>query len=183
MQMQPLTAKEQYWATRALRAEALLTAQEHHKKEVKNLEHVQEMRLQRELAMISKEYKEKQTMLEKLLAVLAAVVAILILVIIYLTIHYARHSTQIQHKQQERWWAAIGASHFTIPILSPFTSVVEHDTSAIGSKVIATIATVTACLVYFIFRHWLSSKQTNKPVSSAPRMISAATQMLPSIDR
>jgi len=44
--MQPMTAREQYWATRALRAEALLAAQESHKKEVKTLEHVQEMKLQ-----------------------------------------------------------------------------------------------------------------------------------------
>jgi hypothetical protein len=42
--VQPLTAAEQYWATRALKAEALLAAQERHKKEVRNLGHENDMK-------------------------------------------------------------------------------------------------------------------------------------------
>jgi hypothetical protein len=37
VEIQPLTASEQYWATRALKAEALLSAQESHHREVRSL--------------------------------------------------------------------------------------------------------------------------------------------------
>ena len=40
----PLTAIEQYWATRALKAEALLVAQDNYRKEFKTMEHVQDMK-------------------------------------------------------------------------------------------------------------------------------------------
>ena len=42
--IQPLTATEQYWATRALKAEALLVVQETHKQEVRNLGHENDMK-------------------------------------------------------------------------------------------------------------------------------------------
>ena len=40
----PLTVTEQYWATRALKAEALLVAQDNYKKEFKTMEHAQDMK-------------------------------------------------------------------------------------------------------------------------------------------
>ena len=40
----PLTATEHYWATRALKAEALLLAQDNYKKEFKTMEHAQDMK-------------------------------------------------------------------------------------------------------------------------------------------
>lgn len=40
----PLTATEHYWATRALKAEALLVAQDNYKKEFKIMEHAQDMK-------------------------------------------------------------------------------------------------------------------------------------------
>jgi len=49
-------------------------------------------------------------------------------------------------------------AHFTIPILSPFTSVVEHETSVIGSKTLAVFAFVLAAFFYFVFRHWLARR-------------------------
>lgn len=65
------------------------------------------------------------------------------------------------------------ALHFTIPILSPFTSVVsgpssylhagvhsvqvEHETSAINSRTVAIVAVVAAALAYGCFRYWLRS--------------------------
>ena len=42
--LKPLTAVEQYWATRALKAEALLAAQDNHRKEFKTMECVQDMK-------------------------------------------------------------------------------------------------------------------------------------------
>lgn len=40
----PLTPIEQYWATRALKAEALLAAEDEHRKEYKTMEHMQDMK-------------------------------------------------------------------------------------------------------------------------------------------
>ena len=40
----PLTVTEQYWATRALKAEALLVAQDNYRKEFKTMEHAQDMK-------------------------------------------------------------------------------------------------------------------------------------------
>ena len=40
----PLTVTEQYWATRALKAEALLVAQDNYRKEYKTMEHAQDMK-------------------------------------------------------------------------------------------------------------------------------------------
>jgi len=47
------------------------------------------------------------------------------MLIIYLSTYYTRNSFPQRHKDGLGWWSAIGASHFTIPILSPFTSVVS----------------------------------------------------------
>ncbi|KAF8198999.1 hypothetical protein BJ912DRAFT_685827 [Pholiota molesta] len=165
-QPRPLTATEQYWATRALRAEALLEAQHAHKKEVQTMGAAHDMQRERELSALAKEYKEKHAYLERLLIFLLALIVLLVLLIIYLTTHYTRHSLLMQSKQQERWWSAIGASHFTIPILSPFTSVVEQETSLVGTRLIATLAVIIACFSYFAFRHWLVN-QTKTPGSSS----------------
>ncbi len=43
-EFQPQTPNEHYWAARASKAEALLTAQEAHRKEVKTLGHYQELK-------------------------------------------------------------------------------------------------------------------------------------------
>jgi hypothetical protein len=40
----PSTVTEQYWATRALKAEALLVAQDNYRKEFKTMEHAQDMK-------------------------------------------------------------------------------------------------------------------------------------------
>lgn len=42
--IQPLTAAEQYWATRALKAEALLAANEAHQRELRSTTYSQEIR-------------------------------------------------------------------------------------------------------------------------------------------
>jgi len=164
--VQPLTAAEQYWATRALKAEALLAAQETHKKEIRNLGHENDMKREWELKLLAKEHKEKHAALEKLLTFLLVIIAVLLILIIYLATHYTRHSMLLQHKQHERWWSTIGTSHFTIPILSPFTSVVEHEASLIGTRLIVTLVAIGACLAYMTFRHWFANQL--KRASSGP---------------
>ncbi|PPQ65356.1 hypothetical protein CVT26_000071 [Gymnopilus dilepis] len=181
--MQSLTGGEQYWAARALKAEALLTANHGYYKDVKAVEEVQDMKRERELNRLAQEYKEKHAALERLLIFLVGLIVLLIGVIIYLATHYARHSMHLQLKQHERWWSAIGASHFTIPILSPFTSVVEQETSVVGAKLLGTLAAVMACLGYFAFRHWLN-KQSRSSTSLLTNVTNGASATISrSIDR
>ncbi|KAF9480358.1 hypothetical protein BDN70DRAFT_931823 [Pholiota conissans] len=174
-QPRPMTATEQYWATRALRAEALLEAQHEHKKEVQTMGEAHDIKRERELAALAKEYKEKHAYLEKLLIFLLSLIALLVLLVIYLATHYTRHSLLMQSKLQVRWWSAIGASHFTIPILSPFTSVIEQETSVIGTRLIATVSAILACVSYFAFRHWLVNQAQVPATSSANSSITNAT--------
>ena len=42
--VEPLTAREQFWATRALKAEALLSAQQTHHRELKSMSYTQEVK-------------------------------------------------------------------------------------------------------------------------------------------
>ncbi|KAJ3509224.1 hypothetical protein NLJ89_g5330 [Agrocybe chaxingu] len=182
--IQAMTAAEQCWATRALKAEALLAAQETHQKEVKVLGHTHDAKRERELSLLAKEYKEKHASLERLLIFLLVLIALLVVLVIYLATHYTQHSMLLAHKSQTSWWSAIGASHFTIPILSPFTSVVEQENSVIGAKFIGTFAAIAACLVYMIFRHWLSVKPSAS-ITSRSMNSSASTPfaMTRAIDR
>ncbi|KAF5310714.1 hypothetical protein D9619_008159 [Psilocybe cf. subviscida] len=159
----PLTAGEQHWAARALRAEALLQVELQHKQEFRALGHDHDVKRERELASLAKEYKEKHVSMERLLIFLVVLIGVLVLLIMYLATHYTRHSLLMQQKSHDRWWSAIGASHFTIPILSPFTSVVEQETSVIGAKIIGSVAAIAACFGYFAFRHWLSNKGKGAP--------------------
>ncbi len=52
-------------------------------------------------------------------------IVLLVVFIIYLATHFVQHYLYPEHKGRPGWRSAIGASHFTIPILSPFTSVVR----------------------------------------------------------
>ncbi|KAI9458518.1 hypothetical protein HD554DRAFT_1707252 [Boletus coccyginus] len=47
-------------------------------------------------------------------------------------------------------------SHFTIPILSPFTSVVEHETGVFGTKAVAIFVVIIGIAVYAALKHRLS---------------------------
>ncbi|TFK37998.1 hypothetical protein BDQ12DRAFT_133888 [Crucibulum laeve] len=148
--VQPLTAAEQYWAARALKAEALLSAQEAHHKELRSVAYNQEMKRNYEISKLTKEHKEKHAGLERLVMILITTLLCLVGVLIYLATHYTRHQTAMQ---RSRWSLP---SHFTIPILSPFTSVVEKETSVLGTKVISLMVLSSAGLAYLAFRHWLA---------------------------
>ncbi|TEB34296.1 hypothetical protein FA13DRAFT_1729807 [Coprinellus micaceus] len=114
----------------------------------------QELKRARELEKLMEQHQEKHVYLEKLVMVLAGVILVLILVIIYLATHLTRHASKAQ-----RHWLSL-PSHFTIPILSPFTSVVEQETSVFSTRVIGIITVVLGVLAYFIFRHWFNSGRT-----------------------
>ncbi|KAF6756289.1 hypothetical protein DFP72DRAFT_282951 [Ephemerocybe angulata] len=154
MEMQAYSAREQLWATRALKAEALLAAHQDHHRELRSVTYSQDLKHSRELEKLMLQHQEKHAYLERLVTILAAVIVALVVVIIYLATHHTRHASKVQ-----RHWLAGLPSHFTIPILSPFTSVVEQETSVFGARTIAIITVVLGALAYMIFRHWFNSSR------------------------
>ncbi|KAJ7481792.1 hypothetical protein FB451DRAFT_137380 [Mycena latifolia] len=141
--LQPRTSSEQYWAARALTAETLLSARLEHQRELRSLSYAEESKRVKELMA----HDARHAKLERL--VLALLAAVLLLVIALLN---------IAHSDRPARGPKLPA-HFTIPILSPFTSVVEHETSVVGSKTLAVFAFVLAGLAYFVFRHWLARRR------------------------
>ncbi|GLB45218.1 hypothetical protein LshimejAT787_2001230 [Lyophyllum shimeji] len=130
----------QYWAARAFSAETLLSARTVHQSELRDLVRAEEVKRAYEIALLENVHKERHASLERLVSMLLGLVAVLLVLVIYLATHYTRQST------------ARTPSHFTIPILSPFTSVVEHETSVVGSKTIALVLVVIAVLSYVFIR-------------------------------
>ncbi|KAG2356342.1 hypothetical protein BDR07DRAFT_1423579 [Suillus spraguei] len=128
----PRTSVEQYWAARALVAETVLTTrvQQEIGKEEKQTN---------QFAALLRASEQRQSRLEKFVATLVACFMLLFLALIYILLRDSPKSK--------------GASHFTIPILSPFTSVVEHETGIIGVKSVSIFIIVLGILSYAIFRH------------------------------
>ncbi|KAF8651121.1 hypothetical protein AX16_004867 [Volvariella volvacea WC 439] len=137
----PISPVEQYWAARALKAEALLGAQERHREELKAILEQEDSKRQREIAALEQHHREKHASLERLITILISSVFILISVIIYLSIH-----TTSRNKRSSML-------HFTIPVLSPFTSVVENETSVMGTKALVGLFLTAALLIYMLVRH------------------------------
>ncbi|KAF9010258.1 hypothetical protein BDQ17DRAFT_1347843 [Cyathus striatus] len=147
--IRPQTSVEQYWAARALKAEALLSAQDRHDNELRNVTSIQDDRRLKEIAELNQQYNEKHAVMERLVIILIGSIVSLVALIIYLAAHY----TQETNSRRSRWSLPL---HFTIPILSPFTSVVEHETSMFGTKMLSVMVITFACFAYFAFKHWLS---------------------------
>lgn len=147
----PKSRTEQYWAARALSAETLLTARTEHQWEIRDLTRYQEERRSTEVAALTKAHDERLAKLEKLIIILIGVLVLFAaaLFFVYVT------SAPLNPRNDPR---GKSFAHFTIPILSPFASVVEHETSTVGAKTILSISMVFATLVYFAFRYWLSSR-------------------------
>ncbi|KAJ7701922.1 hypothetical protein B0H17DRAFT_1004815 [Mycena rosella] len=145
--LQPRTNAEQYWAARALSAETLLAARLEHQRELRSFSYDEECKRARELAA----HDARHAKLERL--VLALLAALFLLVLALLNLAGADSSAARGRKVP---------AHFTIPILSPFTSVIEHETSVIGSKTLAIFAFVLAGLAYFVFRHWLARRRQHE---------------------
>ncbi|KAJ7248122.1 hypothetical protein B0H12DRAFT_1072730 [Mycena haematopus] len=144
--LQPRTSAEQYWAARALTAETLLVARLEHHRELRSLSYVEETKRAKEQAA----HDARHAKLERLIFALLVMLLLLVLALL----HLAHKSASASASRPRRL-----PSHFTIPILSPFTSVVEHETSVIGSKTLAVFAFAFAGLAYFVFRHWLARRR------------------------
>nr|GAT58088.1 predicted protein [Mycena chlorophos] len=127
----PRTRVEQYWAARAFAAETTLLGYEHG-----------ELRRAKDQAR----HDARHAKLERLVLILLVLVATLVLGLLALTFSHSRSPSH--HAKSPP------AKHFTIPILSPFTSVIEHETSVVGSTTLAVIVLACAAAGYAMFRHW-----------------------------
>ncbi|KAF4579574.1 hypothetical protein AB1N83_009057 [Pleurotus pulmonarius] len=145
---------EAYWASRALMAESALAAQVSRQDALQYLSYKQEIQSAKNLAVLGSENDAKHAMLERVVLLLIGCVILLVSVVIYLAV-----STHHRSSKQASSWLTL-PSHFTIPILSPFTSVVEHESSALSSRTIAMLILSLACLLYFMFRLWLHRRPT-----------------------
>ncbi|KAG1733325.1 hypothetical protein EDB19DRAFT_1896645 [Suillus lakei] len=141
----PRTFVEQYWAARALVAETVLTTRVQHQKEMAEVRLGEEEKRTNQIAALVRANEQRQSRLEKFVAVLVACFMLLFLALIYILLRDSPKSK--------------GASHFTIPILSPFTSVVEHETGVISARSVSIFIVVLGILSYAIFRHWFSKKR------------------------
>ncbi|KAF5365218.1 hypothetical protein D9758_005442 [Tetrapyrgos nigripes] len=148
----PRSRVEQYWAARALSAETLLTAKTEHHIEVKNLTYEGDFRRAQEVAELTRMHNEKLARLERLIMILLGFIAIFFGAIFVAYVNAS--SSSLRAASSHRPW-----THFTIPILSPFASVVEQEVSVVGTRTITTGIIIFACLAYLMFRYWLTKSQ------------------------
>ncbi|TFK53000.1 hypothetical protein OE88DRAFT_1330090 [Heliocybe sulcata] len=147
--VQPQTEREQYWAARALVAETLLSQESHHHEEIRRVISLEELKRSREISEIRTIYDRGQTKLEAFIMVLLAILAIF--TFLTLGVVLKGHSEQKGlHKP---------SAHFTIPILSPFTSVIEHEMATLSFRTIACFTLFGSLLLYAIYRHWVGRLQ------------------------
>lgn len=99
----------------------------------------------RELAVIGQANDERLAKIEKFIMILVSLVALLAVAVVMLV--FGHHRTAYGHLPTH------GKSHFTIPILSPFSSVVETELSVIGSRTIIAIACMLIVVGYLLIRH------------------------------
>ncbi|KAI0634511.1 hypothetical protein C8Q77DRAFT_1112744 [Trametes polyzona] len=74
-------------------------------------------------------------------------IAVVVLAVSILSIVFCR-----QHKpaaEASRW---LGPMHFTIPILSPFASVIEHETSAVNVQLVAVLVLFAGIFGFLWYR-------------------------------
>lgn len=142
----PDSSAARYWAARAATAEVLLAERSKHAYELRSVIHEEDAKRREEIAALHGAHEERQRKLERI--VMCCIVVLVVVVLCLLGTHYLASS-----RKPER-----GATHFTIPVLSPFTSVVEHETSAWGARIIVPALMIVAMLAWGVFRHWSDRK-------------------------
>ncbi|KAK7680373.1 hypothetical protein QCA50_016613 [Cerrena zonata] len=147
---QQMTTSEQYWAARALTAETMLTANAQYQLELRNLSESEQMKRSGEIAALQKQHEERHSKLERLAFLLLTWVMVMVAVIIYLVLK--NHNVPVSSRFST-------PLHFTIPVLSPFTSVVEQETSVVNARIIAVVSLFGAATVYGCFRYWISHQR------------------------
>jgi len=146
-----MASGEQYWAARALTAETMLSAVASHQEELRVVAATHEEKRTQEIAALHEHHHRKQTKLERLALLLVTWLIVMMTVTMYLLAR-GHHYTPPPSK-----WAA--PLHFTIPFLSPFTSVVEQEHSVVSTRVMALMVLAFAATCYGCFRYWLSYRR------------------------
>ncbi|KAJ3984355.1 hypothetical protein F5890DRAFT_1517784 [Lentinula detonsa] len=154
----PRSESEQYWTARALKAETLLISKKEHFEHLQSVTVEQETKRVTEVAQLTKLYDERLVKLERLLAILLGVLFLLTFLTFFSNL-FLTHQGREARSAQNQW------PHFTIPILSPFASVVEHEVSVVGSRTIFGSCLIIAGLAYFLLRHWINSNIRLRPAS------------------
>ncbi|KAF8262645.1 hypothetical protein EI94DRAFT_1743096 [Lactarius quietus] len=142
----PDSSAARYWAARAVTAEVLLAERNKHAHELRGVINEEDAKRREEIAALHRANEARQKKMEWAVICCIAVLAVVLLCL--LVIHTLASSRT----------PARGATHFTIPVLSPFTSVVEHETSAFGARTIVPGLMIVATLAWAVFRHWTSQK-------------------------
>jgi len=144
--VQPRSRVEHYWAARALKAETLLSARIVHHQELRSLTSEEELKRSQALKVLARESDAKLARMEKFVLVLLGSLLFFALLVVYLL----THPNYRNHPPPSHWSLP---SHFTIPILSPFTSVTEHESSVVGTRLVTVFLVILAVLGYVLFRH------------------------------
>ncbi|KAI0260056.1 hypothetical protein BC834DRAFT_567240 [Gloeopeniophorella convolvens] len=134
----PDTFDARYWAARALAAETRLDERRRHTQELRG----EDAKHANEFTELRRVHEAQQAKMERLVM---CCIAALSATLLYL-VASRNHAVLQPHKGPTH--------HYTIPILSPFTSVVEHETSAWGARIVIPALMVAAALAYAVFRHW-----------------------------
>ncbi|KDQ56813.1 hypothetical protein JAAARDRAFT_59053 [Jaapia argillacea MUCL 33604] len=138
------TTGEKYWATRALMAETLLASQVSQVNLSAHLSLPGDHHRLEEIEKLKMEVHVKQARLEKLMMIFLCSLIVLLVIVVYLLY---RSQRPVHHRPPY---------HFTIPILSPFTSVIETETSTFGTTTIVALGLILACFLYAAYRHWFN---------------------------
>ncbi|KAL5497763.1 hypothetical protein ACEPAH_2694 [Sanghuangporus vaninii] len=144
----PQTEGERYWAYRAIVAEVKLA--EHMGVRADELEmSKEELKRQSTSGTSHSYYEDRVQRLERLALGLISTIVLITLILLF-----RHHSSSDDRPSKNRAFRP----HLTIPILSPFTSIVEHEDSKFGFRTTAAFLIVLGCVVYAMFRHWIRQR-------------------------
>ncbi|CAL1710242.1 unnamed protein product [Somion occarium] len=134
-------------ASTALTAETLLSANTTYQHELRMIAESEQTKRSQEIAALQQQHEQRHSKLERLAFLLLTWVIAMVAVLIYMLLKNHHVSVPL------RWTTPL---HFTIPVLSPFTSVVEHETSIVNARLLVIFALFVASTAYGCFRYWLN---------------------------
>ncbi|KAI6015042.1 hypothetical protein F5J12DRAFT_514440 [Pisolithus orientalis] len=141
--MEPRTAVAQYWALRTMVTETVFSQYVRHQNELTQVRLAEEERRTKEITTLVHANEKRQHNLERLMMAL----------VIFLAYMFWSTSTPNSSSEKRR-----SATHFTIPILSPFTSVVENETGVLGTKAVVVFVLALVLVAFFTLRRWFAPR-------------------------
>ncbi|KAI8996652.1 hypothetical protein BD414DRAFT_434692 [Trametes punicea] len=142
--IEPVTVTEHHLAVRASRAEALLEAHTTHRKEIRTIATSLEERRSRDLAEVNARFSEQFAKHEFMMWVILGLVAFVAMMLLVMLWRQCRPGNTPSHH--------VRPVHFTIPVLSPFTSVIENETSVVNVQLVALLLLSAGVFAFLWFR-------------------------------